>query len=147
MIDRFWDKNNEYTEGFLKEYKYWALEVNYRQHTLGCFVIFAKRRLEKISELSSEEILELREVMAEIEKALLKADGFKPDRFNYFQMGNKFHDLHFHGLPRYALPRNFAGKEWIDETYGSVPVWTKNDVEHELVVRIRDTIKARLSSQ
>lgn len=145
-MDRFWDKNNEYTEGFLKEYKYWALEVNYRQHTLGCFVIFAKRPLEKISDLNSEEIIELKNVMKEIEETLSRVDGFKPDRFNYFQMGNKFHNLHFHGIPRYALPRNFAGKEWIDETYGSVPVWTKNDVGHELVEKIRDAIKTSLLS-
>jgi len=27
----------------LKEYRHWVLEVSYRQHALGCYIIFAKK--------------------------------------------------------------------------------------------------------
>ncbi|OGH77490.1 MAG: hypothetical protein A2301_01645 [Candidatus Magasanikbacteria bacterium RIFOXYB2_FULL_40_13] len=144
MLNRFWDKNNKYTEGFLKEYKHWVLEVSYRQHTLGCYIIFAKRPVEKISELENQEINELKDVMGEIETTLLKIDMFKPDRFNYWQMGNALHSLHFHGIPRYESSRNFNGKEWADKTWGSVPIWSKNDEKHDVVAKIREAIKPYL---
>ncbi|MFA6194010.1 MAG: HIT domain-containing protein [Parcubacteria group bacterium] len=146
MTDRsLWDKKNKYTEGFLKEYDHWALEVSYRQHTLGCYIIFCKRPVEKISELKTEELDDLKNVMGEIEATLSKIDIFKPDRFNYFQMGNKLNQLHFHGIPRYNSPRKFDGKEWVDETAGSAPTWSHDDVEHNLVAKLRDAIKPFLS--
>jgi len=142
MIDRsLWDTKNKYTQGLLKEYDYWALEVSYRQHTLGCYIIFAKRSVEKISELKTEELNELKDVMREIEKTLSKIDIFKPVRFNYWQMGNSLHQLHFHGIPRYKLLRSFDGKKWIDENPGSIPAWSKIDVGHDLVAKLRDVIK------
>ena len=144
-VDRFWDKENKYTEGFLKEYKNWVLEVSYRQHTLGCYIIFAKRAVEKISELKTDEIDELKEVMAEIETALSKNDIFGPDRFNYWQMGNALHHLHFHGIPRYASRRTFNGKEWVDKTWGSVPIWSKENVDHDLIRKIKEAVKPYLS--
>ena len=144
MLNRIWDKENIYTKGFLKEYKYWVLEVSYRQHTLGCFIIFAKRKIEKITELTNHEILELQNVMKEIQETLLKIDIFKPDRFNYFQMGNDIHNLHFHSIPRYAKSRNLMNKKWVDKTWGSVPMWIKKDVSHTLVKGLRDIIKPYL---
>src|SRR5438045_1800839 len=125
MHFRIWDPENKYKEGFVKEYNHWVVEINFRQHTLGCFIIFAKRKIEKISELTSNEIIELKDVMKEIEIALMNISKFKPDRFNYFQMGNSLHHLHFHGIPRYATSRNFNGQIWIDETWGAPPTWSK----------------------
>lgn len=144
MPNRLWDKNNKYTEGFLKEYRHWVLEVSYHQHTLGCYIIFAKRPVERISELETQEVDELKDVMGEIEATLSKIDMFRPDRFNYFQMGNGLHHLHFHGIPRYASGRTFDGKEWIDTTWGNVPIWSQNDENHELVARVRDAIRPYL---
>lgn len=144
MVDRLWDKNNKYSEGFLKEYKHWVLELSYRQHTLGCYIIFAKRSIEKISQLTTQEIDELKDVMGEVESTFSKIDAFKPDRFNYWQMGNSLHHLHFHGMPRYELPRNFDEKEWVDNTFGSVPVWSENNIDDNLVIKIRDIIKTHL---
>jgi diadenosine tetraphosphate (Ap4A) HIT family hydrolase len=142
MIDRsLWDTKNKYTQGLLKEYDHWALEVSYRQHTLGCYIIFAKRSVEKISELSTQEINELKDVMSEIEKTLSKINIFKPDRINYLQLGNKCHHLHFHGVPRYNSPRTFVGKGWIDKAAGILPTWSYEDVGHELVAKLRDAIK------
>lgn len=135
--NRFWDPKGNYIEGFVKEYKYWTLEVSYRQHTLGCFIIFCKRPVEKISELTDTEIIELKIVMKEFEEKLTSNVAFRPDRFNYLQLGNKFHNLHFHAIPRYKAVREFGGKTWIDSTYGHPVVWTKETIPIELVRELK----------
>lgn len=141
MINRIWDVSKQYTEGFLKEYNHWVWEVSYRQHTLGAFIIFAKRPVERFSQLSTEEMGSLASVMDDIEKTLSKIESFKPDRFNYWQMGEGVRHLHIHGIPRYKKPRVFDGKVWIDKTWGDVPVWQRKDASHELVRKIRNAIK------
>lgn len=144
MVNRFWDKNNRYSQGFLKEYRHWVLEVSYRQHTLGSFIIFSKRRVEKISELNIEELGDLASVMREIEKTLSKIPTFMPDRFNYWQMGNSLHHLHFHGIPRYKTSKIFNGVEWTDETWGHPPIWSALDCDEKLVIDLSEAIKPHL---
>lgn len=122
MDVRIWDAFGKYKDGFVKEYNHWVLEVSFRQHTLGCFIIFAKRKIERISELNDEEVVELKNVMKELETTLSEIEDFKPERFNYLQMGNALRHLHFHAIPRYAKPRSFMNKEWIDTTFGHPPV-------------------------
>ena len=144
MINRIWDPGNKFTEGVLKEYENWVLEVSHKQHTLGCYIIFAKRPVERISGLTDEEIKELKDIMKEVENALLKSDAFRPDRFNYLQLGNVVHQLHFHGVPRYSSPRVFDNKEWSDKNWGK-PVILSNEVSsNELIRKIRDAIKPLL---
>jgi diadenosine tetraphosphate (Ap4A) HIT family hydrolase len=133
----------KYSEGVLKEYSHWTLTISFRQTTLGSFIILAKRTLEQFSELKDEELIELRRVMKDIEKALQQAPDFKPDRLNYLQLGNSLHQLHFHGIPRYATPRRFAGQEWVDTRYGTPPqIVTKNEeAEVELVRQIKSALE------
>ncbi len=138
MNIRIWDKEGKYKEGFVKEYRHWVLEVSFRQHTLGCFIIFAKRNIQKISELKDTEAIELTYVMRDLEEALSNIEAFKPDRFNYLQMGNALHHLHFHAIPRYATQRHFNKKEWNDITFGSPPVWSKIEASEELVLKIKN---------
>lgn len=123
---------DKYKEGNLKEYSHWTLTVSFRQTTLGSYIILAKRSIERISELNDAELIELKQVMREIEDALSKADGFKPDRFNYLQLGNSLHQLHFHGIPRYSSSRDFSGRKWIDEKYGTTPVIVPKEEESEV---------------
>ena len=145
MDVRIWDTEGKYKDGFVKEYKHWVLEVSFRQHTLGCFIIFAKRDIVKISELQDTEIIELKAVIKDLEVTLLGIEEFKPDRFNYLQMGNALHHLHFHAIPRYATPRHFNDKEWNDLTFGHPPVWSKVEVDKELVLKIKDKFLNQLS--
>ena len=144
MVNRVWDKENQYKEGLLKEYNHWVLEISYGQHTLGSYIIFSKREIERISQLTTEEIDELKEVMKNIENALMKIIEFKPDRFNYLQLGNFLHHLHFHGIPRYKSQRSFNGQEWIDSTLGQPPVWSETKVGDEIVIKLRELIKKHL---
>lgn len=143
-MDRPWDKENKYTKAFLKAYTFWTLEVNYRQPTLGCFIIFCNRDIKRISEATKEEMSELIIVMKEIELALEKNKIFKPDLFNYWQMGNKPNHLHFHGIPRYKSQRTFLNKNWIDESFGTVPIWSKIDQDDEIISKIKESILKNL---
>jgi len=144
MNKRPWDSHDRYVNGFLKEYKNWTIEVSFRQHTLGCFIIFAKRNVEKISDLNSDELNELKNIMSSMEKALLKLDAFKPDRFNYLQLGNALHRLHFHGIPRYKAKRTFNGEIWIDKAWGHPPIWSKTEASSSLINAIKLLILKQL---
>ena len=143
-MKRTYDPKNEYIEGVLKEYNHWIVEVSFRQHTLGNYIIFAKRNIEKIYELKNTEILELKTIMNEIEKAITKA--FRPDKFNYLQLGNKLHHLHFHCIPRYKKPRNFAGRKWTDKAWGKPPIWKYTVVKPKIIKKINNTIKLHLTT-
>lgn len=129
-----------YRNGDLKEYQFWLLAVSFRQHTLGSAVLIAKRDIEKISDLTTEELIEMRSVMQEYETALMKAEHCRPDRFNYLQLGNSYKQLHFHCIPRYATKRTFLGRVWEDTTYGRPPIFVKKDEELsvEAVVRVKE---------
>ena len=137
-MNRVWDPQEKYKDGFLKEYNHWIIEVSFRQHTIGCYIIFAKRNVERISELNNEELSELKTVMSEIEAAVTKE--FKADRFNYLQLGNNLHHLHIHGIPRYQTQREFNGQKWIDKTWGHPPVWSNKDASSDLVNTLKKTI-------
>jgi diadenosine tetraphosphate (Ap4A) HIT family hydrolase len=145
MENRFWDPQGKYKDVFLKEYKHWILEVSFRQHTPGCFIIFAKRQIEKIVDLRDEELIELRVVMTEMQNLLISIPELKPDRFNYMQLGNELHNLHFHGIPRYNSTRNFVGIEWIDENPKSLPIWKTTETDKEIVMKVKEEIQKRLA--
>ena len=141
-MNRFWDPENNYQAGMLKEYRHWSLDVSYHQHTFGNFIVFCKREdVEKISELTNEEMLELKTVLHEIESALLNNPMFKPDRFNYWQMGNLVHHLHIHGIPRFKTERSFLGRVWKDEDSTKPVVWTYENQTHETVEKLKIEMK------
>lgn len=137
---RHWDPKGRYADSYIKCYEHWCLEVSYMQHTLGCFALFSRHKVERLSELSGAALAELADVNREIETALGSGQTFQPDRYNYLQLGNVLHHLHIHGVPRYVAPRFAFGREWKDNSFGAPPMWLSDDVEVELVVSIRDEI-------
>ena len=139
-MNRIWDPNGKYSGAVLKEYNHWVIEVSFRQHTPGSFIIFAKREIERISQLNSEEAKELIKVMSQIETALSRSPVFKPDRFNYLQLGNELHHLHFHGIPRYKKPRTFYNKDWVDNAWGHPPIFSNTEVSRDLALAVKDEI-------
>lgn len=47
MINIIWDPSSLFTGAVIKEYQYWVLELSYNQHTLGSYILFCKRQIEK----------------------------------------------------------------------------------------------------
>ena len=93
----------------------WVLSVRERQITLGSCVISAKRRVERMSDLSRWEALELRKMFRAFE--LLLTACFQPDTFNYVVSGQSNLDdpfLHFHAFPRYSEARHWRHHDWSD---------------------------------
>ncbi len=133
---RLWDPNQQYQQGFLKNYHYWSLEISYRQHTLGSFIIFSHAPLQLMSHMSSSQSRELPIVMHEIETALVENPLFAPNHFNYLQLGNQLKHLHLHGIPRYRTERVFADKTWHDHSFGSPPRWSRADEKDSVVETI-----------
>jgi diadenosine tetraphosphate (Ap4A) HIT family hydrolase len=139
---RIWDPENQFSEGFIKKFKYWTFEVSYRQHTLGSFLILLNRPAERISQLTPSELVALGKIMKFAESAINKT--FQPDRYNYLQLGNGIKHLHFHGIPRYKTKRIFAGRTWIDNNFGLPPLWSYQNVSHELVRKLNREITKNL---
>ena len=140
VAERPWDPLRKYEGALLKVYDHWCIEISFRQHTPGSFTIFSRHSVERYSQLSPAALSEFAVVTGEIETALTSCSAFRPDRFNYLQMGNALHHLHVHGIPRYAVPRIYADREWRDETYGDPPVWSTSEVSYELVSTLRKDI-------
>lgn len=141
----FWDKDNQFPHGTIKEFEYWNLEVSYRQHTLGSFIIFSKiPGVTSITELQNEALIELRTVMKEIELALSNSTLFQPLRINYLQLGNSLKHLHFHGIPRYAQTKTFNNRDWQDPNPNHPPVWTFTNETSDTVITIREEIQKHI---
>lgn len=145
MTGFLWDPEDRYREGLLRVYEHWTLGIQFLQITLGAFVILANREgIERFSELTPPELEELVTVMRHMENALEAGESFRPDRLNYEQLGNTLHHLHFHGIPRYASPRTFAGRTWVDETYGHPATWPTQDLDDALIREIRLAVQRHL---
>lgn len=142
--ERPWDPQGRYEGALLKVYDHWCLEVSFRQHLPGSFIIFSRHAVERYSQLDASALVELGKVTGEIEQALTNDPTLKPDRFNYLQMGNGLHHLHIHGIPRYQTPREFAGQIWTDEKYGHPPFWSSLDVPLRMVMELRAQIGEQL---
>ena len=140
MTNRPWDPENNFPNAVIAESNYWVSEISYRQHTLGCFIIFCKRNVTHISDLSDEEMVDLKHAMKNMENRLSKSPNFQPDWINYWQMGNSLPWLHFHGIPRYKTPRQYAGQKWVDTEFGHPPIWKRQEEEKDLIVEIRNEL-------
>jgi diadenosine tetraphosphate (Ap4A) HIT family hydrolase len=136
---RHWDPENRYVGAALTNYRYWAIEVSWRQHTLGSCIMFCRREgVRLLSELTDEELSDMRDAMAAHEMRLRTRSAFRPDHINYLQMGNVLLPLHLHIVPRYKTTRTSFGREWSDSAWGKPPAWSSEEISHTLMAQIRD---------
>lgn len=113
----------KYEWSIIKEYDHWTLLL-YEKATshLGRAVVWLAREgeMQRYSQLSTEELVELQRVLKEYELALEAL--WKPDHMNYMWLGNFFHEHgghgHMHVLPRYKTPRIVDGVTYEDKKYG-----------------------------
>ena len=103
----------------IRSYQYWSVMLRPAQVTLGALVLAAHEPGEAFSELSPASFAELHTITGQIESALAKA--FQNDKINYLMLMMVDPDVHFHVIPRYAQPRQFADREFIDAGWPAMP--------------------------
>ena len=103
----------------IRQYQHWSVMLRPAQATLGALILAAHEPAQAFSELSPESFTELHTITGHIESALAKA--FQNDKINYLMLMMVDPDVHFHVLPRYAQPRQFAGMEFIDTGWPAMP--------------------------
>ena len=135
-----WEKFDE--QNLIKEYKHWKLLVRNKHVKVGSCVAITKRHMSSLSEITDEELAEYAEVVRDVEVALKKS--FQYDVIHHMMLMFVDKHTHFHIIPRYKMPRNFAGKEWIDD-WNSDPLVQKTEpVPQEILDQVRDEIKRHL---
>lgn len=97
----------------------WSLFPN--QSYLGRVQLTLRRECHgSLASLSDEEWLDLRRNLQTYEQIM--GDLFRPDRFNYEQLGNVWPQVHVHAIPRYASPRTWNGVAFEDTRWGNLPM-------------------------
>lgn len=139
IFQEFNEENN-----LIKEYDCWKLLVSNRSKTLGNCVLITKQHHERFSELSNEEILDFNKIVKEIENSLKKA--FDYDKINWLMLMMKDNHTHFHIIPRYKKPRNFAGLEFVDTRFeeGNPLLNPRLNLQQEMLNKIKEEIRHHL---
>jgi diadenosine tetraphosphate (Ap4A) HIT family hydrolase len=96
----------------------WIWQIHENQCYLGRVIL----RLERpdtgsLVHCTKTEWVALQENLKRYEK--LASNLFDPDRFNYSQLGNIYHQLHVHAVPRYSSSREWQGKTFVDRKWGN----------------------------
>lgn len=108
---------SDFSKYLVKDYIYWHLSVHPNQGYLGRCVIWCKRQdALDLADITDEEQRELFTILQALREATKKV--FQADWFNYAFLGNETRHLHGHFVPRYSSPRQFNGREFIDERWG-----------------------------
>lgn len=139
----------EYVPQIIKEYQYWTLSIHEEQRYLGRSYVWLVREggMQRFSEITDEEMAELRIVLKEYEAAMERL--WQPDFMNYAWLANLFKEHgghgHMHLIPRYEKARIFEGVEFVDDKWGknSMPS-TPFETTGEMVFKIRDALKENL---
>lgn len=119
----------------------WTVSLRPRACTLGACVLSVDRPRLSLAEIDADEAAALPAAVAWFERAARAAFG--ADRFNYLALMMVDDQLHFHALPRYAAPREFAGITWTDGGWPGQP-----DLSHDpgaddaALMRVRDSLIA-----
>ncbi|MBA3754896.1 MAG: HIT family protein [Nitrosomonas sp.] len=103
----------------IRQYQYWSVLLRPAQVTLGALVLAAHEPVQAFSWLSPASFAELHTVTGHMESVLAKA--FQYDKINYLMLMMVDPDVHFHVLPRYAQPKQFADMEFIDAGWPAMP--------------------------
>lgn len=102
----------------IREFKLWLVAARPKQVTLGSCLILLKRAAISPGELTSDEAVELVDVLSWYEARIKRV--FNCDRFNYVMAMMKDPYVHLHAFPRYAQVVNALGTEWTDTDWPQV---------------------------
>ncbi|MDD5192949.1 MAG: HIT family protein [Candidatus Nanoarchaeia archaeon] len=136
------NKCNFKSDLIIKEYPHWIAEVSDSLTPIGWIYIILKRHAEYFNELTDKELIEIKKIIGELKKMLVRA--FKPDWFNVMQLGNGGRHLHFHLVPRYKKVVKFEGRSFKDPDYGKMVVDRYKPENKKFLIRLRDYLKKNL---
>lgn len=108
-----------YPDTLLAEYDHWVVLLREQQATLGALILACKEPATAFSEIGPAAFGELEAVTGDIEGMLRSA--FEYDKINYLMLMMVDPHVHFHVIPRYAKPREFAGVTFADAGWPAVP--------------------------
>jgi diadenosine tetraphosphate (Ap4A) HIT family hydrolase len=101
------------------DYRHWCVLLRPAQVTLGALVLAAKSEERAFSALPDDAFAEFPLVIREIERALGEFRAY--DRLNYLMLMMVDPHVHFHVLPRYAVPQEFEGLRFEDSGWPGAP--------------------------
>ena len=130
-----------YPATLLAEFEHWLILLRPAQVTLGSLVLAAKSDATAYHQLPREAFTEQADATTAIEAVLKEFCAY--ERINYLMLMMVDPDVHFHVLPRYQAPRDFAGRSHKD-AFWPKPVDLTQPVEADaaLVNAVRDALKA-----
>ena len=137
IFEVFDEKNN-----LIKEYKHWKLLVRKTHVKLGSCVAITKRHMERFSGITDEEMTEYAEVVRDVENAL--KNSFNYDVIHHMMLMMKDKHTHFHIIPRYKEPRNFDGKEWVDDFQQNPLLQKPEPITQDILNQIKEEIKKNI---
>ncbi len=126
----------------IKKYSLWTAEISDSPTPIGWIYIILKRHVEQFEELTNKELIELKKIIKELKKMLVKS--FNPDWFNVMQLGNGGRHLHVHLVPRFEKPIKFDGKTFKDPDYGGMIIDRYKPAKKEFLIKLRDYLKGNL---
>lgn len=125
----------------LHRYAHWLVLLRPAQATLGSLILAAYEKTTAFSELSRDAFTELAQVTHDIESVL--KNQFAYDKLNYLMLMMVDKDVHFHVIPRYAGPQQFADVEFVDSGWPGPPdLAQNNDVDATVFGQLTDELKA-----
>jgi diadenosine tetraphosphate (Ap4A) HIT family hydrolase len=98
---------------------HWSVLLRPRQPTLGSLVLVCREDARAFGSVSAAAFADLQLVVQRVEAALRDVVGY--ERINYLMLMMVDPDVHFHVVPRYSSPREFAGVAFPDKGWPGPP--------------------------
>jgi diadenosine tetraphosphate (Ap4A) HIT family hydrolase len=108
-----------YPGTLVADYEHWVVLLRPAQPALGSLVLAAKSEARSFPELPAEAFAQLRDVVADIERAL--AAAVRAEKINYLMLMMVDPNVHFHVIPRYEGERSACGVSVKDAGWPKVP--------------------------
>ena len=118
----------------------WTWSVRPDQPTLGAGILSLNRHALHLSDVTPGEMAELAGLISMLESAL--KNTFNHNIMNYLMYMMVDHHVHWHAVPRYDGPRQFAGLEWVDNGWPALPVLP--DSQHKNQADVLPSIRKAL---
>ena len=130
-----------YPQTLVHEYQHWAVVLRPKQVTIGSLVLICKEEATQLPHISAEAFAEMQTATRDLEATLKQAFAF--DKINYLCLMMVDPQVHFHVIPRYAQPREVAGKAYNDPFWPGPPDVTKAlDLSDELFANLLAVLKS-----